>query len=573
MVDAFRGGNYMKMGIKNKLLVSFLSIILALLIVMGFTIFQLMALNSEYRTISDSLARKMEIINQITLNINDLTMAAQNYMITGDKTEIEGMNETRLNFSINIDEFISLTEQVEGQELINQLVENEDTYYIAVASVVEKVARGEKDYAIKIMEEQVNPAKDEVMTTLDELAEFQKNMSESAINDLSKVIRGTQTAIIVIGFIVLLGGVSIFLYLSRDITTRLKFVTKVAKDIASGNLAAKKIEIKSKDEIGQLSEAVNQMAENLKTVIGEVIQSADHVAALSEELMASSNQTADATHQVVRTIEEVSVTVEGQSEKTEEMNHTLTTMIKGIERIANSTSETSENVVQIVKKANEGDESVQILAKQMDTIHQINAELQAVMEQLEKRSKEIGKIIDVIGEIADQTNLLALNAAIESARAGEAGRGFAVVSQEVRKLAEQSRASAKNIEDIIITIQKETIGAAERAKQGILETNKGITLTKETSGVIGEIRSQLEEINAKTQEISATSTEMYQGTDRIQAAISELAKWAKQSTTSVTEISAASEEQLANMEEITTSATTLANMAEKLNDVIKKFKL
>src|SRR5690606_28944319 len=290
-------------------------------------------------------------------------------------------------------------------------------------------------------------------------------------------------------------------------------------------------------------------------------------------LMASSNQTADATHQVVRTIEEVSVTVEGQSEKTEEMNHTLTTMIKGIERIANSTSETSENVVQIVKKANEGDESVQILAKQMDTIHQINAELQAVMEQLEKRSKEIGKIIDVIGEIADQTNLLALNAAIESARAGEAGRGFAVVSQEVRKLAEQSRASAKNIEDIIITIQKETIGAAERAKQGSLETNKGITLTKETSGVIGEIRSQLEEINAKTQEISATSTEMYQGTDRIQAAISELAKWAKQSTTSVTEISAASEEQLANMEEITTSATTLANMAEKLNDVIKKFKL
>lgn len=563
----------MKMGIKNKLLVSFLSIILALLIVMGFTIFQLMALNSEYRTISDSLARKMEIINQITLNINDLTMAAQNYMITGDKTEIEGMNETRLNFSINIDEFISLTEQVEGQELINQLVENEDTYYIAVASVVEKVARGEKDYAIKIMEEQVNPAKDEVMTTLDELAEFQKNMSESAINDLSKVIRGTQTAIIVIGFIVLLGGVSIFLYLSRDITTRLKFVTKVAKDIASGNLAAKKIEIKSKDEIGQLSEAVNQMAENLKTVIGEVIQSADHVAALSEELMASSNQTADATHQVVRTIEEVSVTVEGQSEKTEEMNHTLTTMIKGIERIANSTSETSENVVQIVKKANEGDESVQILAKQMDTIHHINAELQAVMEQLEKRSKEIGKIIDVIGEIADQTNLLALNAAIESARAGEAGRGFAVVSQEVRKLAEQSRASAKNIEDIIITIQKETIGAAERAKQGILETNKGITLTKETSGVIGEIRNQLEEINAKTQEISATSTEMYQGTDRIQAAISELAKWAKQSTTSVTEISAASEEQLANMEEITTSATTLANMAEKLNDVIKKFKL
>lgn len=563
----------MKMGIKNKLLVSFLSIILALLIVMGFTIFQLMALNSEYRTISDSLARKMEIINQITLNINDLTLAAQNYTITGDKTEIEGMNEIRLSFSKNIEEFRSLTEQAEGQDLINRLVESEDHYYIVVASVVDKVARGETDIAIQIMEEQINPAKDEVMTTLDQLTEFQKNMSASSINDLSKVIRGTQTAIIVIGFIVLLGGVSIFLYLSRDITMRLKFVTKVAKDIASGNLAAKKIEIKSKDEIGQLSEAVNQMAENLKTVIGEVIQSADHVAALSEELMASSNQTADATHQVVRTIEEVSVTVEGQSEKTEEMNHTLTTMIKGIERIANSTSETSENVVQIVKKANEGDESVQILAKQMDTIHHINAELQAVMEQLEKRSKEIGKIIDVIGEIADQTNLLALNAAIESARAGEAGRGFAVVSQEVRKLAEQSRASAKNIEDIIITIQKETIGAAERAKQGILETNKGITLTKETSGVIGEIRSQLEEINAKTQEISATSTEMYQGTDRIQAAISELAKWAKQSTTSVTEISAASEEQLANMEEITTSATTLANMAEKLNDVIKKFKL
>ena len=114
------------MGIKNKLLVSFLSIILALLIVMGFTIFQLMALNSEYRTISDSLARKMEIINQITLNINDLTLAAQNYTITGDKTEIEGMNEIRLSFSKNIEEFRSLTEQAEGQDLINRLVESED---------------------------------------------------------------------------------------------------------------------------------------------------------------------------------------------------------------------------------------------------------------------------------------------------------------------------------------------------------------------------------------------------------------------------------------------------------------
>mgnify|MGYP001305574486 CR=1 FL=1 len=563
----------MKMGIKKKLLISFISIILTLLMVMGFTILQLMSISKEYRAITDNLSNKLQIINKITLDINDLTTATQSFIISKDKKEIEEMNVTRLNFSNHIEELQSLTQDEKGMELVDQLISTEENFYIAVANVVEKVERDDISGAVEIMEERGNGAKQEVLDKLDELSQYQQEMVNQSISELREKIKITQASIFIIGTVLLILGVMVFLYLSRDITERLKKVTKIAKEIAGGNLATEKLEIKSADEIGQLGEAVNQMAENLKNVIEEVIQSANQVAALSEELMASSSQTAEATHQVVRSIEEVSHTVEGQNLRTDQITGTLSEMIEEIQRIAASTGEASNHIVHIVEKANKGDASVQTLYGQMDTIYRINEEFEKVMHQLQKRSKEIGKINDVISEIADQTNLLALNAAIESARAGEAGKGFAVVSQEVRKLAEQSQASAKNIEEIIMKIQAETRGASERAKQGIVETNKGITLARETSGIISDIRSQLEGISVKTEEISTATEEMAKGTEQIDRSIHELAKLAKDSTDSVTEISSASEEQLANMEEITSSATTLADMAENLMKVVKKFKL
>jgi len=396
----------------------------------------------------------------------------------------------------------------------------------------------------------------------------------SPIKTITETVNSIILSIIII--IVIAGGIGVIITVifTGTIVRSIKAVNKQLHEIAEGEGdLTQDIHVKSQDEIGEMAAAFNKMMGTLRTMLSQVRTTSVEVATSSEQLLASSEQTSSATTQVVIAIQEVANTVEIQGKNTVESANAIGEITTGIQQIAQSVSSVAENANDTMSQASKGNEHLQQVVSEMNNIYVASAETLAVMNNLQSKSQEIGKIIDVITDIAGQTNLLALNAAIEAARAGEHGKGFAVVANEVRKLAEQSKQSASQIVEIIKFIQADTALAADMTGKGNIVAKHGLELAEETGRAFTGILSSIHGVGSQTQELSAITEQMSASLQQVNAAIDEIASLAKNSSNHTTEIAAASEEQLATMNDITSSSASLAKMAEELQLLINRFKI
>jgi methyl-accepting chemotaxis protein len=358
----------------------------------------------------------------------------------------------------------------------------------------------------------------------------------------------------------------------RSITRPISSLIRSTDKIINGDLT-ENIATNRKDEIGQLASSFSHMTRNLRELIYHVSSTTEHVASSAEELMASAEQTNSATNQIATAIQEVASGAEIQGKNTEESANAVNEMAIGFEKVADTTSNVAESALDTTRQAMLGNELLLKVIDQMKSINTSTNETNVVIKELNNKSTQISKIIDVITGIADQTNLLALNAAIESARAGEHGKGFAVVADEVRKLAEQSRQSASQIANLIQVIQQDTLEVVEMTNKGATEVVKGMELVDETGKTFDEILKSIENVSSEIQEVSAISEEMSANVEQVNSSIAEVTRLARLSVETTGEIASASQEQLASMEEVATSSSSLAKSAEELRELVGKFKV
>lgn len=368
--------------------------------------------------------------------------------------------------------------------------------------------------------------------------------------------------------------IAIYLFVGFYLSVRLSVssLEKVAAQLAEGDLTTR-VKLRTRDELALVGEAFNKMADSFNEMIAKTKEVSEQVAASSEELTASAEQTSQATEQITNDVQKVAQGTETQLQGTEESARSLEEMASGIQRNAEKMASVTELSGEAMEQAKEGGRYVQETVNQMQQISTSVEGTDRVIRMLDQRSKEIGKMLEVITNIAEQTNLLALNAAIEAARAGEHGRGFAIVADEVRQLAEQSGQSAKQIGELVGEIQRDmhqSVQSMGTVKSDVVSGTEKAQLTEQK---FQQIITAMQSISDQIQDVSATTQQLSAGSQQVSASVSQVADIAREASQNTQNVVAATEEQLASMEEITASAGSLSKMAEELQELIARFKI
>lgn len=330
---------------------------------------------------------------------------------------------------------------------------------------------------------------------------------------------------------------------------------------------------KRKDDFGDLSIKYESMLEAVRNAFGQVIESSEQLAAMSEEFTASTNETKQAAGQISTSIQDISQQTDKQSAVVEEAIQHISTITNEVKNVSANIQEVNVLVNNTVDISNKGTTTIEKSARNMEQINTYTTYSKNIVINLNDKSTQIETISSFITSIAEQTNLLALNAAIESARAGEAGKGFAVVADEVRKLAVESSTAANQINDLIMEIKNEISKAMESMNNGYEAVQEGNTLTNEAGIAFEDILNAVSGVADQSKASATISKQVENVTTDLMDSVQQISTLYQSLTMNAGEVAAATEEQAAVVDEMATGSRNLSVIAEDLLNEVDKFKV
>ncbi|WP_211464021.1 methyl-accepting chemotaxis protein [Collimonas silvisoli] len=505
--------------IATKLLLSF-ALILILTVVLGVTsITQLGQVNATTVEINTNWMPSVRVLLTLKSNLALLRNIEMQHVMSNDVADMDKsaqfINDIRADLQKNLSEYAPMVMEQERivydqlKEKIPQYLEM-DKKIVQISRVFKKddaiaEIRGDSLAAIIGLDKQVDQL---VRINTDGSATAAKN--GAAIYDKARIwMVGLMIAMAVLGF-------ALALWIARAVAQPLGFAVEVARRVADGDLTAD-IEVRSKDETGQLMQALKDMNDSLQKIVGEVRSGTDTIATASNQIAAGNLNLSQRTEEQASSLEETAASMEQ-----------LTSTVK---QNADNASQANQLAVSASEVAIHGGT---VVTQVVSTMGAINTS-----------SKKIVDIIGVIDGIAFQTNILALNAAVEAARAGEQGRGFAVVAAEVRNLAQRSAAAAKEIKSLI--------------DDSVEKVGLGSRLVDQAGSTMEEIVASVRRVTDIMGEITAASQEQTSGIEQINQAISQMDQVTQQNAALVEEAAAA--------------AASLQDQAGALEQVVGAFKL
>lgn len=330
----------------------------------------------------------------------------------------------------------------------------------------------------------------------------------------------------------------------------------------------------------QVMDEFSELAGHLKLIGAQLREAAGHMQDMSAKVADTSRDLTGnmefCNDLVVGVTESIKMISEGSEQLVESArnNHLMLEEVgKGMEHIALSAQGVAEEATEAAAQANAGNEGIDRLVDQMSKIYETTVASSQTVNQLGERTEEIDKVTLLISEISSQINLLALNAAIEAARAGEYGKGFAVVAGEIRKLAEQSAASAKDIAEMAGHIRTGSDQSIEAMKRVMTEVETGSVLVTSAGDSFQQIVHLAEQVSTRVQEVSAVTQQISASTEQIMDSVRQTLEITEVNLAGTKEIMACSEEQLTAMEETLESSKQLETEAEKLKSLLNRYSI
>jgi len=558
--------------LRRRMSVALIPTIIALVIVGALGSYQLRQSTAAYDRVLSEGMQEMLLAENLSLAVTDAERYLNYYMLVANpKTliSLQGAQEQRdelmkkLKASSSDEKVLSWLGDLEK---FNELLDREMNRAVELRQQQDEI--GYKT----VLNTSVTPTTDRVRMTVTDLVEY----NDELLTSETKAVQAEAESSILWMLIISIGGVVIgvlsLLALQRLFLKPINRLGRQARIMAEGDLTGEDIEVASNDELGDLVTAFNEMKHNLVGLIRRVGEASDKVTAYSEELYASTDHVATTTQGVSRLFEEMNVAAQGSSKRAEEGTIGVNQAVDGLNQIAAASQGVNEQTIHTLEAANGGLETVQLAEKRMQEIRRANELTQQMVNRLSNQSLEIEKITRSITAITEQTNLLALNAAIEAARAGEHGKGFAVVAAEVRKLAEESKQSAIQIQTVVRDIQRDTEQVESAFEESSVHVENGVSQMGEVAEAFREIVSVIEETSRQMSEIAAATEEVSANTTEVAVSVEDMSTNAVSTQRSVEEAGANVEEQLAAIQEINGIAETMSHMSSELKDVVHVFK-
>lgn len=379
------------------------------------------------------------------------------------------------------------------------------------------------------------------------------------------------SSVIIVSVIALVLCMFLGVIIGDSIQKPLKVIVDSLQELSRGNFSVKKLEINTRDEIGQLAREFDLMVDILRDLIKEVTQAAQEVNQSSEELMVSTEETARTANLVSTSITAVAQGAVQQFDSAAKTSITVEQMSLTIAEIVENTENVATTSEKTATAASHGSVAVEKTVNQMKAIENSVGNSSRVVTKLGESSKAVGQIVSTIGMIAGQTKLLALNAAIEAARAGEQGRGFSVVAEEVGKLAQQSEEATKEISTLINQIQEEIQKAMLAMQDGTREVKIGTEIVATSGQAFAEIVSLVDQMFIQVGDISDSIGELASGSQEILADVKNIDNTTHDAARQSQIVSEATEEQSGSIKAIADETRSLGVIAKKLDEAVRKF--